>query len=70
MNTQMIEKAIEIVGNQAALAKACSVSQPAVSKWLQGAEPKFKHALLIEKATLGQVTVAQIFAEPVDEAAA
>lgn len=38
-----IERAVEIAGSQEALAKACGVQQPAVSKWVKQGYAPFEH---------------------------
>ncbi|MDH2997209.1 transcriptional regulator [Pasteurellaceae bacterium LFhippo2] len=48
---EAIKTAITLLGNQQALASACSVSQNAVSKWLNGGNVPLEQALKIEKAT-------------------
>ena len=54
--TNPVQKAIECLGNQENLAKACNVSQNAVSKWLNGqSKVALENALKIEKATNGEV---------------
>ena len=53
--TTAINKAIEYYGSQAALARACGVSQMAVSKWTRHGVPP-ERALQIEKLTDGAVT--------------
>lgn len=50
-----IQKAIEILGSQAALARACGVTQPAVFRWLNGRRVKADHVMSIVKATSGHV---------------
>lgn len=51
-----IKKAVEICGNQKALAKACNVSQQAVNKWFSGKNMMdVKHIPLIIHATNGAV---------------
>lgn len=70
-----IKQAIEIVGGQAALARACGVSQPAVFRWLNGSRVKADYVMSIVKATDGKVQAHQIradlpdiFPHPVTEA--
>lgn len=55
-----IQKAIKVLGNQQALAKACNVSQFSVSKWLYGGSISLENALRIEKATQGKVKAEEI----------
>lgn len=55
-----IEKAVSILGSQAALARACGVSQPAISKWLSGGIVSPENASAIERATDGAVTRKQL----------
>lgn len=62
MNTTIL-KAIEVCGNQANLAKECQVTQATVSIWLNGGGIKAIYIPRIVKATNGQVTADEIFAE-------
>ncbi|WP_200780894.1 helix-turn-helix domain-containing protein [Klebsiella oxytoca] len=55
-----IQKAVEIAGGQAALARACGVSQPAVFRWLNGRRVKADHVMSIVKATNGAVKAYEI----------
>lgn len=55
-----IQKAVEILGSQSALARACGVSQPTVNLWLKGGGISVTLAQKIENATNGQVTVYEI----------
>jgi DNA-binding transcriptional regulator YdaS (Cro superfamily) len=55
MNTS-IARAISQFGGQAAFAKACGVTQAAVSKWTRGQRVSAESAIAIEKATDGAVT--------------
>ncbi|WP_075290723.1 transcriptional regulator [Histophilus somni] len=55
-----IEKAISICGSQENLAKACGVTQMAISKWLYGGGINAKYISLISKATGGQVTESEL----------
>lgn len=55
-----IQTAIEILGGQAALARACGVSQPAVFRWLHGRRVKADLVMSIVKATNGAVKAHQI----------
>ena len=50
-----ILKALKIFKTQQNLAKACGVSQNAVSKWLNGGTISLENALRLEKATNGEV---------------
>lgn len=50
-----IEKAIAVMGNQSALARALGVSPQAVNQWLKSKVPA-ERVLDIEAATSGQVT--------------
>lgn len=56
MREHPIEKAIYVLGSQAALAHACGVSQPAVCKWLKGRVITPENAAAVERATNGLVT--------------
>lgn len=55
-----IQIAIKIAGGQAALARACGVSQPAVFRWLNGSRVKADHVMSIVKASNGAVLPFQI----------
>ncbi|WP_082981225.1 transcriptional regulator [Morganella psychrotolerans] len=55
-----IKKAIDILGSQAALARSCGVTQPAVFRWLNGRRVKADHVMSIVNATKGQVKPHQI----------
>jgi len=56
-----LQKAIEILGTQEALAKACGVKQPYVHNWLnRDKKLPLERAFQIEKATSGQVTKEQL----------
>ncbi|EMA4781333.1 helix-turn-helix domain-containing protein [Providencia rettgeri] len=52
---EYIQKAIDLLGSQAALARACGVSQPAVFRWLNGRRVKADHVMAIVNATNGHV---------------
>lgn len=59
--TQALAKAIEVVGTQAALAKALGVTQQAVSYWVTTETPvPAEYCGAIEKATAGEVKRAQL----------
>lgn len=60
MINQHVQKAVEILGGQAALARACGVTQPAVFRWLNGIRVKADHVMSIVKATGGEVKAYQI----------
>ena len=60
MANVFIQKAVDILGSQAALARACGVSQPAVFHWLNGRRVKADHVMSIVKATGGAVLPYQI----------
>ncbi|GGX32608.1 hypothetical protein GCM10007242_44420 [Pigmentiphaga litoralis] len=54
---QVVEKAVRVVGGQAALANACGVSPQAVSQWVNGIRPvPVEHCRAIEDATRGEVS--------------
>ncbi len=55
-----IKKAVEESGGQAALARLCGVSQPAVFRWLNGRRVKADHVMSIVKAANGKVQAYQI----------
>lgn len=60
MNIQ-VKKAVEILGSQSALAEACGVKQAHVWNWLNRDKViRLENALLIERATKGQVTKEQL----------
>jgi DNA-binding transcriptional regulator YdaS (Cro superfamily) len=50
-----ITKAIEILGSQTALAKACGVKQQYVFKWLRMKQLPAERVIQIEKATNGKI---------------
>lgn len=56
----VIKKAINIVGSQEKLAALCGVSQPAVSKWLDGGRVSPERVQAIVNATDGQVRANEI----------
>lgn len=58
-----IQKAVEICGSQTALAAACGVSQPSVTKWLNGGGISARYIPRIVKATNGAVSTEQLLAE-------
>ena len=51
-----IQRAIEILGSQAQLAKACNQKPQAVTRWLRTGKVPANHCLAIEVATKGAVT--------------
>lgn len=51
-----IAKALHMFGGQQAMAKACGVTQAAVSKWARGYRVSAESAIAIEKATNGCVS--------------
>ncbi|WP_343227247.1 helix-turn-helix domain-containing protein [Serratia sp. 14-2641] len=55
-----IKKAIEIAGGQAALARACGVSQPAVFRWLNGSRVKADYVVAISRASNGEAKAHEI----------
>lgn len=57
---QAISCAIDKLGSQEKLAKACGVSQNAVSLWLKGGGISAVLAKRIEDATQGKVTMREI----------
>lgn len=50
-----IKKAVDEAGGQAALARLCGVSQPAVFRWLNGRRVKADYVMSIVKASNGKV---------------
>ena len=56
MNT-IIRQAIDQLGSQEALAKACGVSQAAVSKWARGGKVSAESAVAIHRATHGHIAL-------------
>lgn len=57
---QAIFRAIDKLGSQEKLAKACGVSQNAVSLWLKGGGISAVSAKRIEDATNGKVTMREV----------
>lgn len=55
-----IKTAVEEAGGQAALARACGVSQPAVFRWLNGRRVKADYVMSIVSAANGKVEAHQI----------
>jgi DNA-binding transcriptional regulator YdaS (Cro superfamily) len=51
-----VEKAIDILGSQANLARACRQRPQAITRWLREGRVPPKHAAAIESATDGAVT--------------
>ena len=62
MDTSPLKKAIEIVGSQSALARACGVKQAHVWNWLNKGRRKVpaEYAVAIERATNKRVTRYQL----------
>lgn len=58
--SEVIKKAVEALGSQAALARACGVSQPAVFRWLNGRRVKADYVMAIVNATGGRVKAYEI----------
>ncbi|OYW03315.1 MAG: hypothetical protein B7X11_03380 [Acidobacteria bacterium 37-65-4] len=57
MNTPPLQRAIEILGGQSALARACNVKQAHVWNWLHRAKKvPAEQVITIETATKGLVT--------------
>lgn len=60
MKHEAVEKAIAIVGSQAALAKAVGKAQSTVSDWLNGnKQVSVEGALLLAGATNGQISASE-----------
>ncbi len=63
-----LHRAIGLLGGQAALARACGVSQPTVWYWIKRGRVPAERVKAIEAATGGRVTAAElrpdIFAPP------
>lgn len=60
MKHKAVEKAIAIVGSQAALAKAVGKAQSTVSDWLNGNKKiSVEGALLLVRATNGKISAAE-----------
>lgn len=57
---EVIKKAVDAAGSQAALARACGVSQPAVFRWLSGRRVKADYVMAIVNATGGLVKAYEI----------
>lgn len=55
-----IVRAIDELGTQVKLAKACGVSQQSVNKWLKGGGISAVSAKKIEDATQGKVTMREV----------
>lgn len=55
-----VQKAIEIVGSQVALAKRCNVWQQTVSKWLHKGQVPFESVEKVVMATNGKITAAEL----------
>lgn len=53
--TNLIEKACDLVGGMSTLAKLCDVSPPAVFKWVKKNKAPANRCIQIEKATKGKV---------------
>ncbi len=56
-----IERAVELLESQAAIARLCDVSPQAVNQWVARVRPiPPKHAKAIARATCGAVTASQL----------
>lgn len=56
-----IQRAVELLESQAAIARLCEVSPQAVSQWVSRVRPiPPKHARAIERATQGAVTASEL----------
>jgi DNA-binding transcriptional regulator YdaS (Cro superfamily) len=52
-----VQRAVDLLGSQSALARAVGKSQPAIYKWTHGKSlPTWQNAIAIERATGGRVT--------------
>lgn len=51
-----IERAIEILGSKAELARACGQPRQAATRWVKDGRVPAKHCKAIEAATRGRVT--------------
>jgi DNA-binding transcriptional regulator YdaS (Cro superfamily) len=60
MGVNPIERAIDILGSAAALARACKQKPQAVTRWRRTGRIPAHHAGAIEKATHGRVTKADL----------
>jgi DNA-binding transcriptional regulator YdaS (Cro superfamily) len=73
MNTQALQKAVDLAGGQTALARALGLRQSTVRTWLErGSMRDPRHAIKIEQATNGAVTRSDLFPDlwpPQDDAA-
>ena len=58
-----LERAINVCGSQAALAKKIGVTPQAVQQWLAAGAVPIKRALQVEAATGGQVTRSELCPE-------
>jgi DNA-binding transcriptional regulator YdaS (Cro superfamily) len=58
-----IQKAIDLLGSQQALAKACGAKQQHVWNWLQAKSVPVDRAIQIEVATGGEVTKEELCPE-------
>lgn len=56
MSENIIQKAVQIIGNQEKLAEDCGVSQPTISNWKKDNRVPGEYVLKFEKATNGQVS--------------
>lgn len=57
MNTNPLEKAINLANGQSELARKCGISQQKISYWLRKAKRvPAEHVISIERATGGRVT--------------
>jgi len=56
MNISPLQRAVDIAGNQSALARKINVKQAHVWYWLKTGSVPADHCIAIEKATNGRVT--------------
>lgn len=70
MANELIQKAVEVVGGQTALAEKCGKKQGHVSYWLKQEQVTAETALLVDAATSGVVSKYQLRPDIFGEGAA
>lgn len=60
MSTSPLDRAVEIVGTQEALASAIGIKSPSISEWRQRGRVPAERCADIERATGGEVTRAEL----------